>query len=77
MRWSCLFVLLAVWVLVVEQVVVTSLLLCFGAGVLLATALLHILPEVKLLLYSSPHTANPSLTAFSTMVQHPSKMLFF
>ena len=30
------------------QVVLTSLLLCFGAGVLLATALLHILPEVKL-----------------------------
>ena len=32
-----------------EQVVLTSLLLCFGAGVLLATALLHILPQVKLL----------------------------
>lgn len=25
----------------------TSLLLCFGAGILLATALVHILPEVK------------------------------
>lgn len=27
----------------------TSLLLCFGAGILLATALVHILPEVKTL----------------------------
>ena len=28
----------------------TSLLLCFGAGVLLATALAHMAPEVRLLL---------------------------
>ena len=28
--------------------VVTSLLLCFGGGVLLATSLIHMLPEVKL-----------------------------
>jgi len=30
-----------------SQKVVTSILLCFGAGVLLATAMLHILPEVR------------------------------
>jgi hypothetical protein len=29
------------------QVIFTSLLLCFGGGVLLATAMLHILPEVE------------------------------
>ena len=29
-----------------DQIVFTSLLLCFGAGVLLCTALLHIMPEV-------------------------------
>jgi len=29
--------------------IVTSILLCFGAGVLLATSLIHILPEVYLL----------------------------
>jgi len=30
-----------------KQIVFTSLLLCFGAGVLLCTALLHIMPEVR------------------------------
>ena len=29
-----------------NQILVTSLLLCFGGGVLLATAMLHMLPEV-------------------------------
>jgi hypothetical protein len=29
--------------------VTTSLLLCFGGGVLLATAMLHILPEVPVI----------------------------
>ena len=29
--------------------IVTSILLCFGAGVLLATSFIHILPEVGLL----------------------------
>jgi hypothetical protein len=35
-----------------RQTVTTSLLLCFGGGVLLATAMLHILPEVPVLLCS-------------------------
>ena len=33
--------------------VVTSLLLCFGGGVLLATSLIHMLPEVKLWYFCS------------------------
>ena len=32
-----------------NQIVFTSLLLCFGAGVLLCTALLHIMPEVAII----------------------------
>ena len=30
-----------------SQTVITSLLLCFGAGVLLATSMLHIMPEIR------------------------------
>ena len=38
--------IISLLILKYDQIVFTSLLLCFGAGVLLCTALLHIMPEV-------------------------------